>query len=148
MKCIDTSVLIYAADIASPFHKRASELLEQSVKGLWVACVCEQSLQEFATAITDARFAKRPLTPAAAWKMTDKLLRYPQPVILYSDEIILRRTFKLMEKYPVQRERFAETHLAATMLAHGIKTIVTAHSAAFTPIRELDVENPFETLFA
>ncbi|MBU0507705.1 type II toxin-antitoxin system VapC family toxin [bacterium] len=148
MKCLDTTVLIYAADTASPFHKRATELLEQSVRGQWAACICEQSLHELAAVLTSSRFVRKPLSPAIAWRMIDKLVRYPQPVILCSDETILRRAFKLMEKYPIQRERFAETHLAATMLAHEVKTIVTADSAAFTPIREIDVENPFEALFA
>lgn len=148
MKCLDTSVLIYAADAASPLHARASELLEQSVKGMWAACVCEPSLHDLAAILTDSRRVRKPLSPALAWRMIDKLVRYPQPVILQSDETILKRAFKLMEKYSLQRERFAECHLAAIMLAHGVKTLVTARSALFTPLRELDVENPFETLFA
>ncbi|RPH93628.1 PIN domain-containing protein [candidate division KSB1 bacterium] len=148
MKCLDTSILIYAADTASPFHARALELFEQSVSGKWAACVCEQSLHELSQILTNGCFVIKPLTPAAAWKMVDKLLRYPQPVVLYSDDVIVRRAFKLMEKHPGLRGRFADAHLAATVLAHGIKTLVTADSQTFSMIRELDVENPFETLFA
>lgn len=148
IKCLDTTVLIYAADTASPFHGRAVELLEQSIGGKWAACVCEQSLAEFAAVITNSRHVRHPLSPAAAWKLTDKLLRYPQPAVLYSDDAIVRRAFKLLEKYSVQRNRFAAAHLAATMLAHGVKTLVTADTQSFAAIRELDVENPFEALFA
>jgi uncharacterized protein len=148
MKCLDTGILIYAADTSSPFHKRATEFLEQAISGKWAACVCDQSLHELAAALTSERLVKHPLTPAAAWKMVDKLLRYPQPQVLYSDDTILRRAFRMMERYPMQKSRFAETHIAATMLAHGVKVLVTADSQAFSAIREIEVENPFEALFA
>lgn len=148
MKCLDTGVLLYAADKSSPFHKRALELIEQSVSGKWLACVCEQSLSEFVSTVTDPQRVRHPVSPAAASKLLDKLVKYPQPEILYSDEAILRRAVKLMEKYSTLRRRFADAHLAATMLAHGVKTLVTADSQTFAPVRELDVENPLETLFA
>ena len=148
MKCLDTTVLIYAADMGSSHHKRAVELIEQSVRGQWAACVCEQSLWELAQILTSDRFVKKPLAPAAAWKLVDKLWRYPQPVVLNSDETIARHAFRLMEKHVALRGKFAAAHLAATMLAHDVKILVTADSQTFSVIRELDVENPFETLFA
>jgi toxin-antitoxin system PIN domain toxin len=148
MKCLDTSLLIYAADTASPNHARAKEFLERCLAGEWAACVCDQSLREFAAIMTSDRFVQRPLSPEAVGKMLERLTRFPQPVVLYSDDAILRRAFKLMEKFPNPRSHFAEAHLAATMLAHGVKTLVTADSNAFAPLREIDIENPFETLFA
>jgi uncharacterized protein len=148
MKCLDTYMLIYAADTASPFHRRAVELVEQSIAGQWPACVCEQSLHEFAAIMTSDRAVKRPLSPEAAWKMIDKLLRYPQPDVLYSDETIVRRALHLMEKYSARRVNYAAAHKAATMLAHGVRILVTADSDTYAAIRELEIENPFETLFA
>jgi hypothetical protein len=148
MKCLDTAVLLYAADKSSSFHLRAVEMLEQSIAGKWLACVCEQSLAEFVATVTDPECVRNPLSPTAAAKLLEKLLKYPQPEILYSDETILRRAVKLMEKYPTLRRNFTNAHVAATMLQHGVKTLVTADSQTFAPVRELDVENPFETLFA
>jgi len=148
MRCLDTSILLYAADRESPFHKRAVELLEQSISGKWLACVCEQSLQDFTATVTDAQRVRNPLSPANTARMLEKLLRYPQPEVLYSDETVLRRALRLMDKYPTLRRRFADAHIAATMLQHGVKALVTADSQTFAPVRELDVENPFEALFA
>ena len=148
MKCLDATVLLYAADKLSSHHGRAVELIQQSANGKWLACVCETSLQEFVSAVTDPKRVRQPLTPAAAGRMLEKLLKYPQPEVLYSDETILRRAVKLMEKYPTLRRGFASAHVVATMLEHGVKTLVTADSQTFAPVRELDVENPFETLFA
>ena len=147
MKCLDTNVLIYALDTASPHHRRAVECLEQSVSGKWVACICEQTLQEFAVVMTGERFVRHPLSAEAVGKMIEKLTRFPQPVVLYSDDAILRRALKLMERHPA-RLRFPAAHLASTMLAHGVKTLVTADRNAFAAIREIEIENPFETLFA
>ena len=148
MKCLDTSVLLYAADKSSSFHRRAVELIEQSASGKWLACVCERSLQEFVDVVSHAERVRHPLTPAAAARMLEKLIKYPQPEILYGDEAILRRAVKLMEKYPTLRRNLSDAYLVATMLQHGVKTLVTADSQTFTPVRELDVENPFEALFA
>jgi predicted nucleic acid-binding protein len=148
MKCLDLSVLLYAADTASPNHKRAVELIEQSVHGKWAACVCEQTLHEFSAIVCSPDFAKKPLTSSAASKMVEKLLHYPQPAILNSDEAIIRRAFRLMEKYTTLRHRFSESHVLATMLAHGVKILVTADSQTFSSIREIEMENPFEALFA
>ena len=124
------------------------ELLEQSIAGQWPACVCEQSLHEFVAVVTDSRAVQRPLAPPAAMKFVDKLVRYPQPDVLYSDDTIVRRALHLMEKYTARRLHFREAHLAATLLAHDVKTLVTAHSEVFSVIRELEIENPFEALFA
>ncbi len=148
MKCLDTSVLLYAADKSSQFHGRAVEMIEQSVSGKWLACVCERSLQEFVSAVTSPARARQPLSASAASRMLEKLLKYPQPEILYGDETILRRAVRLMDKYPSLRRRLPEAYIAATMIQHGVKTLVTADSQTFAPVRELDVENPFETLFA
>jgi uncharacterized protein len=148
MKCLDTSVLIYAADTASPSHRRAVECCEQAASGRWVSCLCQQSLAEFAAVLTSERFAARPLPPGQVHKMVERLLRGSQPVILYSDDAIVKRALRLMEKYRAQRLRFGAAHVAATMLAHGVKTLVTADSNAFAPLREIEIENPFETLFA
>jgi predicted nucleic acid-binding protein len=90
----------------------------------------------------------KPLGAVEIEKAIDSILRRPLPVVLYPDEYIFRRTMKMMVKYPAQRGRFIETHIAATALAHGVKTIVTADTAGFIAIREIEVENPFEALFA
>lgn len=148
MKCLETSVLLHAVDTASPSHARAVELIEQTVKGQWAACVCYESLLELADAITDPQQASRPLDPSAARRLLDKLLQSPQPQVLFSDAVILRRAFRLMEKYPALGGRFREAHLAATMLTHGVKVLVTADSGPYLSIREIEVENPFESLFA
>ena len=148
IKCIGTTVLLHAVDKQSPLHQRAVELLQQAERQEWMSCVCYQSLARLTKIVTDPNRCRTPLDAAAMERAIDSILRRPLPVVLYPDEHIFRRTLRLMVKYPAQRGRFIETHIAATALAHGVKTIVTADTAGFIAIREIEVENPFETLFA
>lgn len=148
IKCIGTTVLLHAVDKLSPLHDRAVELLMQAERQEWMSCVCYQSLARLTKIATDPNRCKSPLSAAEMEKVIDTILRRPLPVVLYPDDYIFRRTLRLMVKYPAQRGRFIETHIAATALAHGVKTVVTADTAGFQAIREIEVENPFETLFA
>jgi predicted nucleic acid-binding protein len=147
LKCLDTVVLIYLVDKASPFHQRAAEIIEQAESGLWRSCVCYQSLVEFMALVTSEEWVRYPLNPKVASSVIEKILKAPQPEILYTDMHMLRDAFSLMEKYRSQRRRFWETVIAATMLAHGVKTIITTQTRNFHAIREIHVENPFEALF-
>lgn len=148
VKGIDTTVLVYALDSGSPMHNRAVEVLEQSIRGQWAACVCDSSIWELCDILTNPQRVKRVLTADKMEKVIDKLTKSPQPQILYTDSTMAKRALKLMQKYPVLSGKFTPALIAATLLEHGVKTIVTADSATFQPIRELNVENPFEALFA
>ena len=148
IKCIGTTVLLHAVDKQSPLHSRAVELLQQAERHEWMSCVCYQSLARLTKIACDPLRCKNPLKVSDMQHALDQILKRPVPVVLYPDETILRRTLKLMAKYPAQRGRFIETHIAATALAHGVKNIVTADTAGFIAIREIEVENPFEALFA
>jgi predicted nucleic acid-binding protein len=148
IKCVGTTVLLHAIDTASHYHARAVELLQQAERQEWMSCVCYQSLARLTKIVCDPNRCRNPLPVETVHRAIDAILKRPLPVVLYPDELIFRRTLRLMEKYPAQRGRFIETHIAATALAHGVKTIVTADSPGFIAIRELEVENPFETLFA
>jgi len=139
--------LIYLVDKASPFHQRAAEIIEQAESGLWRSCVCYQSLVEFMSIVTREDWVRYPMNPRAARDFVENIMKAPQPEILYTDMHMLRDAFSLMEKYRSQRRRFWETVIAATMLAHGVKTIITTQARNFQAIREIQVENPFEALF-
>ncbi|MFH1010026.1 MAG: type II toxin-antitoxin system VapC family toxin [bacterium] len=147
IKCLDTTLLLHLVDKASPYHQRAADIVEQAEAGLWRSCVCFVSLMEFVAIATNEQRVRYPMTPKDAQNLVEKISKAPQPEILYSSMQIVRDSFALMEKYRSQRRHFGETLIAATMLAHGVKTIITTQSRHFQAIRELQVENPFETLF-
>jgi predicted nucleic acid-binding protein len=147
VKGLDTTLLVYALDFGSPLHKRAAEILAQSIRGEWAACVCDTTILELCEILSDSRRVRHVMSAEQLDKIIDRLTKHPQPQVLYSDAAIAKRALKLMQKHSVLGGKFTVAHIAATLLEHGVKTIITADSTSFQAVRELNVENPFETLF-
>lgn len=147
VKGIDTTILLTALDLQAAQRKRAVEVLEQSIRGLWAACVCDASIFELCDILTDPKRVARIWNAEQIEKLVDRLTKHPQPQVLYADEAVAKRALRLIQKYPVLSGKFMQAQIAATLLEHGVKTIVTADSATYLTIRELNVENPFEALF-
>ena len=114
----------------------------------WVSCVCYASLLKWSEQITSGEFCEAPLKASTVQAAIEAMLKRREPLILYGDENILKRALKLVDKHQSLKDLLHEAHVAATALAHGVNTIVTVDSAPFIAVRELTVENPFETLFA
>ena len=148
LKCIDTSLLLIATDTTHPLSERAAKYLKSCAAEPWVSCVCYASLVRWSERVTSAEFCEAPLKSSAVQNSIEAMLKRREPLILYGDELILRRALKLCGKHAVLKDKLHEAHVAATALAHGVKTIVTGVSAPYLAVRELTVENPFETLFA
>ncbi|MCB9357713.1 MAG: hypothetical protein H6508_00350 [Calditrichaeota bacterium] len=148
LKCIDTTLLFAATDTTNPLHARAAKYLKTCANEPWVTCVCFESLLRWSNWITSSERSASPLPAATVQSALDAMLKRREPLVLYGDDQILKRALKLVEKHPALKDKLHEAHIAATALAHGVNTIVTANSAPYIAVRELTVENPFETLFA
>ncbi|MCL4305348.1 PIN domain-containing protein [bacterium] len=148
LKCIDTSILLAATDTTHPLHARAAKYLKNCAGDPWVTCVCYESLLRWCDVITSSEHCAAPLKPLVVQGALDAMLKRREPLVLYGDEQILRRALKLSDRHAALKDHLHEAHVAATAMAHGVNTIVTADSAPYISIRDLTVENPFETLFA
>lgn len=148
LKCIDTTILFAATDTANPLHARAAKYLKACANEPWVTCVCFESLMRWSNWTTSSERCKSPLKAADVQAALEAMLKKREPLVLHVDEQILKRALKLVEKHVALKDHLHEAVIAATALAHGVSTIVTADSAPFQAVRELTVENPFETLFA
>lgn len=148
LKCIDTSLLFAATDSLHPLHTRAAKYLRSCAGEPWVSCVCYESLLRWAAWITSSEHCAAPLRSADVHGALDAMLKRREPLVLYGDEQILKRALKLCDRHAALKDRLHEAHIAATALAHGVNTIVTADRSAYLSLRDLTVENPFETLFA
>jgi len=148
LKCIDTTLLLAATDTTHPLQARAAKYLKACAAEPWVSCVCYASLLKWSEQITSSEFCEAPLKASTVQAAIEAMLKRREPLILYGDENILKRALKLVDKHQSLKDHLHEAHVAATALAHGVNTIVTVDSAPFIAVRELTVENPFETLFA
>ena len=60
---LDTNVLVYAADVSSPFYEIARTLRDRGLKGEIILCVCPQVLNEFFAVVTNPRRVTHPVAP-------------------------------------------------------------------------------------
>lgn len=148
LKCIDTSILLIATDTTHPLSTRAAKYLKACAAEPWVSCVCYASLLKWSECVTSGEYCESPLKASAVQSAIEAMLKRREPLILYGDESILKRALKLVDKHQSLKDHLHEAHISATAMAHGVNTIVTADSAPYIAVRELTVENPFETLFA
>lgn len=148
LKCIDTTLLLAASDTTHPLQARVAKYLKACAAEPWVTCVCYASLVKWSEHLTSSVYCEAPLKAATVHATLEAMLKRREPLVLYGDEQILKRALKLVDKHASLRDHLHEAHIAATILAHGVNTIVTLDSSPYLSIRDLTVENPFETLFA
>jgi predicted nucleic acid-binding protein len=93
---LDTNVLVYAADEASPFHHRSRDLMDRGLSGQISLCVCPQVLIEFFAIITDSRRVENPREPEEAVEEIEKYLLSKNILKIYPKEDTLQRALRLL----------------------------------------------------
>jgi len=121
----DTNILVYVANRASPFHRKAKALREKAEKEELRVCVSIQNLCEFYAMVTDPERVERPLLPQVAREEVEKYLEAGFRVKVYPTEEALKTALELGAKYNIQGQRFFDILLAGTMLTQEITAIYT-----------------------
>ncbi|MEK7119266.1 MAG: type II toxin-antitoxin system VapC family toxin [Patescibacteria group bacterium] len=134
---IDTNLIIYAINSASPKHNQAKRFLSQNQSDLIVA---HQNILEGMRVLTHAKFS-HPMTFFQAEKAVDAIAK--AATIISPTEETLPIAMVLMHKYTRAANRIFDAYLVATMLTHGIKKIATDNDRDFTMYEEIAVLNPF-----
>jgi len=140
---IDTNVLVYAHNQDSPFHKQSLSLVKAAIAGEFRGVLAEQNLVEFYSIVPDKRRIAKPLPPLRARELLEDYLKLPFEIIFPNKETI-GKLFMLCKESKIKNGRVFDAHLAATMLSHQIKHIVTANVKdfkSFTEIKVLNIED-------
>ncbi len=144
MVVVDTNILIYAADTASPFHDRCRAWLEErrSTPAAWY--VTWPIVYEFLRVSTHSRVARRPLNAASAWEFVSALLATPGLAVLSPSERHADIAGQLVKDMPhLAGNIFHDAHTAVLMREHGIKQICT-RDTDFHRFKFLDVIDPID----
>ncbi|MBI4066482.1 type II toxin-antitoxin system VapC family toxin [Candidatus Gottesmanbacteria bacterium] len=136
---IDTNLIIYAINTASPKHSRAQQFLRDNQNLLAVA---HQNILESIRVLTHEKFS-HPMTFAKAEKAVMAIVSVM--AIISPAEETLPIALMLMEKYAQAANRIFDVYLVATMLTHGIKEIATDNDRDFNVLKEISVFNPFSS---
>jgi predicted nucleic acid-binding protein len=123
-------VLVFAASLRSPFHRQASEEIQrrhESGQELWVS---PQVLREYLATLS------RPQTyssPKPALELTADI-RYFMNRFRLADEgaAVTYQLLTLIEQGAVAGKQIHDANIVATMLVHGIPSLLTHNVTDFT----------------
>jgi predicted nucleic acid-binding protein len=86
---------------------------------------------------------ERPDEPAVARAKIQSIASLPGLQVLPSTGDVQSIALELCEKYGITRRRYFDAQLAATMIVHGIGTVLTENAADFKAMTEIRAVNPF-----
>jgi predicted nucleic acid-binding protein len=137
---IDTNILIYATLEGDVRFERARQLLLSSRSEERYVSV--QNLAEMYPNLTGPRM-EPPDEPAVARAKILSIASLPTLQVLPLTGDVQAIALQLCEKYRITRQRYFDAQLVATMLAHGIGTLLTENHRDFEDIAEIRAVNPF-----
>jgi len=144
MYALDTNLLVYAHNTASPFHHRAKEFIERvmnerDAEDKLAICIPGQVLTEFLNVITRHQLE----SPLSLYQATQLVQTYLDTgiTILYPKSSQLATLLELL-KSVTTRQKIFDVALVATLKDHGISGLYTMNTGDFEEFTFLDVKNP------
>lgn len=150
MFALDTNILVYAHNSASPYHEKAKMFVENLVAeedGFENSkfCIPLQVCAEFINVCTRQTIEK-PLSIADAVKEIRRYSEYLKIPILYPLSTQLDTFLDLLESTTTRKKIF-DVYLAATLKDHQIKGLYTVNVDDFKEYDFLQIVNPLEENF-
>ena len=137
---IDTNILTYATLENDPRSERSRELL--LAKGEQDRFTSVQNLAEMYPNLTGPKM-ERPDAPAVARAKIQSIASLPSIQVLPLTSDVQSVALELCEKYSITRQRYYDAQIAATMVVHGIRTLITENDGDFKDMTEIRAVNPF-----
>lgn len=144
MYLLDSNILIYAHNLASPFHKTARLILGEVLAGKIEGCVSFQNLYEFYSIITDSKRVEKPLSAKDARKILLLYSNADNIPKIYSKSTNLAVTLELLKSVEVKKQQIFDLILVATIIENEVKGVYTADETFFKKFEFLEVINPFK----
>jgi toxin-antitoxin system PIN domain toxin len=139
---VDTNILVYAADRASPFHEpcRGSLSAWRSRPDAWF--LTWNVVYEFLRVVTHPRVMPRPWTAPDAWTFVEALLEAPGLTMLAATERHAGVAADVMAEMPwLSGNLLHDAQTAILLREHGVRRIYT-RDADFHRFRFLEAIDP------
>jgi predicted nucleic acid-binding protein len=137
---IDTNVLVYATDTASPHCPASSALLGAVASGSFLACVAPQVLLEFVSVVSSPKRVASARAADEAWGVADSFAQsfevLTPPADLYQRASVLGRRLGL------KMQDVFDLAIAITALESGVGIIYSYDSAVFSRVPGITVRVP------
>jgi predicted nucleic acid-binding protein len=140
---LDTNVLVYANVSSAPLHSIALDAIRQhDVAGipLWVS---RQVFREYLATVTRRQTFMSPTPMMVAVER----VRYFEARFRVAEDgpAVTQRLLALLEQVPVAGKQVHDANVVATMLAHGIRRLLTGNTADFARFAHLIEVLPLDT---
>ena len=127
---VDTNVLVYATYDGSPMHSGALALLRAAHEGGARLCLSRQVLREFLATTTRSAADAPALLPTTA--AIEDVRRFSRDFHVVEDgPQVSTQLLRLLERYPTAGRQVHDANIVATMLAHGVRRLLTYNAADF-----------------
>ncbi|MCD4755688.1 MAG: PIN domain-containing protein, partial [Deltaproteobacteria bacterium] len=139
---IDSNILIYAHNRASPYYNEAKQIIHTSIEEDLLG-ISEISLREFYAVITDGRKVDKPFTPANASILLKNYFQSKRVVVCQLTSEVWEKAFEYMVRYKVSRYDLDDLFIALTLWLKGTSTIYTRNIKDFKKFDFIEAVNPF-----
>ena len=139
---VDTNVLLYASDDASPFHSRALELMEGIARGPEIVYLFWPTLVAYLRLSTHPAVFERPLPPDRAMANLDGLLALSHVQSPGERDRFWQIYRDVAEDAGARGNLVPDAHLVSLMVENDVRAIWT-HDRDFRRFNGIDVRDPF-----
>jgi predicted nucleic acid-binding protein len=140
---IDTNVLVYAHMAACPDHGPVRDYLSGQLARTDVSLIVTPSvLHEFVHVVTDPKRFDPPAAMGEALALARLYLGRANVECVATDAEALADALALVDRHRLGRKRLADTLLAATLLRHGVRQLVTCNLGDFEIFTALHLVDP------
>jgi uncharacterized protein len=123
---VDTNVLVYAADVDSPFYSPCREWIDRQRRRVDAWYVSWPIVYEFMRVTTHPKVMRRPFPAPAAWQFATALLASPGLGVLVQTSRHADVAGQVIKELPeLAGNILHDAHTAILMREHGISQICT-----------------------
>lgn len=140
---IDANVLLYASDSTNSLHEKARAFLASCANGSELVYLTWPVIMAYLRISTHGSIFDNPLSPAEAMGNIQGFLDLPQVRALGEGSGFWKVYQEAAKEVVVRGNLVPDTHIAALLLQHGIKTIWT-RDRDFLKFSFLSVRDPFQ----
>jgi len=126
---IDTNILVYAQQSYSPFHQTATNALQQLATVGTSLCMSRQILREYLAVMSRSNLVNGQTSQSVL--VRDVVLFETQFLIAEDGPLVTQQLLQLLTTIPCAGKQVHDANIVATMLTHGVTTLLTHNVVDF-----------------
>lgn len=139
---LDTNILVHSHNKASPYQKRAGNVIKKAMQGEIDAYIAPQILYEFFAVVTNPKRVEHPLSSNEASDICLDLWECREIEKVNPTSMAPKEVFKLIKELKLSRGRIFDCVLAVTAKENGLEIIYTENVDDFNGYSFLKASNP------